>query len=138
MNTDITRTFATEGIGNTGTGGFTIEATKGGWLVSDGTASVTITDPAEALTTYAEYMETFVDDVDDEANAERPGWRATKAEWVAEIAAAKAAALEIAASSPLTASTLIHLPDDIRGGRNPRTITVEQIWRVGTLSAISL
>ncbi len=34
--------------------------------------------------------------MDDDLNAERSGWHATKAEWVAEIAAAKAAALEIA------------------------------------------
>lgn len=60
--------------------GFTLNKTDEGFEVSDGTTTEVITDAAEALRAYAEFIWTFADDVEDEA---------TKAAWLGEIAKAR-------------------------------------------------
>lgn len=84
----VTRNLVTDFAGDTlvdynGTdiaSGFTLTETDEGFEVSDGTTTEVVADPAEALRTYAEFIWTFADDVEDEA---------TKAAWLGEIAKAR-------------------------------------------------
>lgn len=61
------RSYATQAAGTTPLDGFTIEVADGGYEVSDGATSVTVHDEASALRAYADFIETFADDLDDDA-----------------------------------------------------------------------
>lgn len=65
--TNITRSFATETIGGTPLGGFTIERNDDdtAWTVSDGRWSEDREDAADALNTYAEMIEECAGDVEE-------------------------------------------------------------------------
>lgn len=70
--------------------GFTLTDEAGAYVVSDGRDSFETADAAEALRTYAEYIETFVDDLDDPE---------TQTVWQAEVDRARADADALGAAT---------------------------------------
>lgn len=113
MTPDIARAFATESMDGTFLSGFTIERNDddAAWTVSDGTTSEDHESPADALATYAAFMEAFVSDVDEhlEAVSERGADGvecATAAEWLTEIARARAEEMHHRAAQGFTIDDL--------------------------------
>lgn len=83
----VTRQLVTATVGDTALDGFTLKANEGGgYIVSDGRDSAQADGPTEALETYANFIETYIDDQDAE----------TAAKWQAEIDKALADAAAIA------------------------------------------
>lgn len=64
MNTSIARTLVTQSIGNTPLSGFTLDMEDGEWVVSDGATTETfeVGAEADALRTYADFIDTFIGD----------------------------------------------------------------------------
>ena len=82
----VARSLPTSFAGDTPVAGFTLTEVEGGWEVNDGRDATVCDTPAEALRTYAEFIETFIDDQGE----------ATRTVWQVEIDRARADAEAVA------------------------------------------